>query len=96
MFASIPLTFLGGILIGIVSDVSKKYVLDVSWLSGLPASLPFIILFIVLLVTPDESWCRRRRRKHARHCNGTVHQCCATASAPWSSRSWRWSPRWST
>ncbi len=52
MFASIPLTFLGGILIGIVSDVSKKYVLDVSWLGGLPASLPFIILFVVLLVTP--------------------------------------------
>jgi ABC-type branched-subunit amino acid transport system ATPase component/branched-subunit amino acid ABC-type transport system permease component len=51
-FASIPLTYLGGILIGIAADVSKKYVLDVDWLSGLPASLPFLILFVVLLVTP--------------------------------------------
>jgi ABC-type branched-subunit amino acid transport system ATPase component/branched-subunit amino acid ABC-type transport system permease component len=51
-FASIPLAFLGGIVIGVISDVSKKYVLDVDWLGGLPASLPFLILFAVLLVTP--------------------------------------------
>ena len=51
-FASIPLAYLGGIIIGIVADVSKKYVLDVDWLGGLPASLPFLILFVVLLVTP--------------------------------------------
>ncbi|MCU1346707.1 MAG: branched-chain amino acid transporter ATPase/permease [Acidimicrobiia bacterium] len=51
-FSSIPLTFAGGLLIGIVADLSKKYVLDVSWLSGLPSSLPFIVLFIVLLVLP--------------------------------------------
>ena len=51
-FASIPLAYLGGIIIGIVADVSKKYVLDVDWLGGLPASLPFLILFAVLLLTP--------------------------------------------
>ena len=45
-FASIPLAYLGGIIIGIVADVSKKYVLDVDWLGGLPASLPFLILFV--------------------------------------------------
>ena len=51
-FASIPLTYLGGIVIGVASDISKKYVLDVDWLGGLPASLPFLVLFFVLLVTP--------------------------------------------
>ena len=51
-FGSIPLTFLGGLVIGIASDLSKKYVLDVDWLSGLPAALPFIVLFGVLLVLP--------------------------------------------
>jgi ABC-type branched-subunit amino acid transport system ATPase component/branched-subunit amino acid ABC-type transport system permease component len=51
-FSSIPLTFLGGTLIGIASDISKKYVLDVDWLSGLPTALPFIVLFVVLLVLP--------------------------------------------
>ena len=51
-FSSIPLAYLGGIIIGVLADVSKKYVLDVDWLGGLPASLPFLILFVVLLVTP--------------------------------------------
>jgi ABC-type branched-subunit amino acid transport system ATPase component/branched-subunit amino acid ABC-type transport system permease component len=48
-FSSIPLTFVGGILLGIGSDVVKPYVVDVSWLSGLPSSLPFVVLFVVLM-----------------------------------------------
>jgi ABC-type branched-subunit amino acid transport system ATPase component/branched-subunit amino acid ABC-type transport system permease component len=51
-FANIPLTFLGGIVIAIGADISTKYVLDVSWLTGLPPSLPFLVLFVVLLITP--------------------------------------------
>jgi ABC-type branched-subunit amino acid transport system ATPase component/branched-subunit amino acid ABC-type transport system permease component len=51
-FSNIPLTFLGGLVIAIGAAISTKYVLTVSWLSGLPASLPFIVLFVVLLVTP--------------------------------------------
>jgi ABC-type branched-subunit amino acid transport system ATPase component/branched-subunit amino acid ABC-type transport system permease component len=51
-FSSIPLTFAGGLFLGILSDVSKKYVVDVDWLVGLPSSLPFIFLIIVLLVLP--------------------------------------------
>ena len=51
-FSSIPLTFLGGIVIAIGADISTKYVLNVSWLSGFPASLPFLVLFVVLLVMP--------------------------------------------
>jgi ABC-type branched-subunit amino acid transport system ATPase component/branched-subunit amino acid ABC-type transport system permease component len=51
-FASIPLTFLGGIFIGIGSALSTKYVVDVGWLSGVPSSLPFAVLFVALLVIP--------------------------------------------
>lgn len=51
-FASLPLTFAGGLLIGVLSDISKKYVLNVSWLSGFPDALPFLILFGALLVLP--------------------------------------------
>ena len=36
-FSSLPLTFVGGLLIGVAGDVSSKYVLNVSWLAGLPA-----------------------------------------------------------
>jgi ABC-type branched-subunit amino acid transport system ATPase component/branched-subunit amino acid ABC-type transport system permease component len=51
-FSNIPLTFLGGIVIGVGSAISTKYVVDVSWLAGLPSSLPFVALFIALLVIP--------------------------------------------
>jgi len=51
-FSSIPVTFVAGIGIGVIGAVSTKYVATMSWLSGLPASLPFIVLIIVLLVTP--------------------------------------------
>ena len=49
-FSSIPLTFFGAILIEIAANISQKYVVSVTWLGGLPDSLPFIVLFIALLV----------------------------------------------
>ena len=51
-FSSIPLTFAGAILIEIAASLSQKYVVNVTWLAGLPGSLPFIVLFVVLLVLP--------------------------------------------
>ena len=48
-FTNIPLTFVGGILIGIAANIAQKYAIQVSWLSGLPASVPFLVLFVVLL-----------------------------------------------
>jgi ABC-type branched-subunit amino acid transport system ATPase component/branched-subunit amino acid ABC-type transport system permease component len=51
-FSSIPLTFFGAIGIEIVASISQKYVVSVTWLAGLPNSLPFIVLFIALLVLP--------------------------------------------
>jgi ABC-type branched-subunit amino acid transport system ATPase component/ABC-type branched-subunit amino acid transport system permease subunit len=49
-FSSIPLTFVGAILIEIAANISQKYVVNVSWLSGLPDSLPFIVLFVALFL----------------------------------------------
>jgi branched-subunit amino acid ABC-type transport system permease component len=59
-FSNLPLTYAGGIAIGIIGALATKYVVDVPWLIGLPASLPFIILFIVLLVTPRARLAPRR------------------------------------
>jgi ABC-type branched-subunit amino acid transport system ATPase component/branched-subunit amino acid ABC-type transport system permease component len=59
-FTNLPLTFLGGIAIGIGAAVSTKFVGSINWLSGLPASLPFIVLFIVLIVTPRSRLIDRR------------------------------------
>lgn len=51
-FSSLPYTYLGGLLIGVLSAVSTKYVASISWLGGVPSSLPFVVLFIVLVVAP--------------------------------------------
>ena len=52
-FSSLPLTFLGGIFIGVAGALSTKYAVSISWLSGFPASLPFIVLFVVLVDHPQ-------------------------------------------
>ena len=59
-FSSLPLTFLGGIFIGVAGALSTKYAVSISWLSGFPASLPFIVLFVVLVVTPKARLAQRR------------------------------------
>jgi ABC-type branched-subunit amino acid transport system ATPase component/branched-subunit amino acid ABC-type transport system permease component len=51
-FTNLPLTYVGGLLTGVAGAIATKYVVNVPWLIGLPSSLPFIVLFIVLLVTP--------------------------------------------
>jgi ABC-type branched-subunit amino acid transport system ATPase component/branched-subunit amino acid ABC-type transport system permease component len=51
-FSSIPLTYVGGVLIGIVSSLSEKFVLNVHSLGGLPQSVPFIVLLLAMLVIP--------------------------------------------
>ena len=51
-FSSLPLAYLGGVVIGVASAVSTKYVADVAWLSGLPPSIPFVVLFVVLILQP--------------------------------------------
>jgi ABC-type branched-subunit amino acid transport system ATPase component/branched-subunit amino acid ABC-type transport system permease component len=59
-FSSLPLTFLGGIFIGVAGALSTKYAVSVSWLTGFPASLPFIVLFVVLVITPKARLAQRR------------------------------------
>lgn len=51
-FSSIPLTYAGALAIGIAMSVTTKYVLDFPILSGLPLSIPFIVLIGALLVIP--------------------------------------------
>jgi ABC-type branched-subunit amino acid transport system ATPase component/ABC-type branched-subunit amino acid transport system permease subunit len=59
-FSSLPLTFLGGLFVGIASALATKYAAQVSWLTGLSAGLPFVILFIVLIVLPRAKLAERR------------------------------------
>lgn len=54
LFTSLPLTYAGGLMIGIGAALSTKYVSTVSWLQGLAPSLPFIVLFLVLVTVPRQ------------------------------------------
>ncbi len=59
-FSNLPLTYVGGLLIGVAAALSTKYVGDINWLGGLPISIPFIVLFVALLVTPRRLLALRR------------------------------------
>jgi ABC-type branched-subunit amino acid transport system ATPase component/branched-subunit amino acid ABC-type transport system permease component len=50
-FSSLPLTLVGGLLIGVLASLSTKW-FTTGVLSGVPVSLPFIVLFAVLLLFP--------------------------------------------
>jgi ABC-type branched-subunit amino acid transport system ATPase component/branched-subunit amino acid ABC-type transport system permease component len=51
-FVSLPLTYAGGLLIGVVSALTTDWVSQVPLLGGLPTALPFIVLFVVLVAAP--------------------------------------------
>ena len=48
LFSSLPLTYLGGLVVGVVAAVATKYLTKPPW-SGLPAAIPLLILVVVLL-----------------------------------------------
>jgi ABC-type branched-subunit amino acid transport system permease subunit len=50
MFSSLPLVYLGGLAVGVLQQVSTKFAAAHQSLSGLPASIPFLTLLVVLLV----------------------------------------------
>jgi len=51
-FSNLPLTYAGGLAIGIGQALLTKWVSSTPSLSGLPAAFPFIVLFVALLVLP--------------------------------------------
>ena len=51
-FASIPLAFVGGLVVGVGESILTKYEITYPTITGLSKGLPFIILIIVMLATP--------------------------------------------
>jgi ABC-type branched-subunit amino acid transport system ATPase component/branched-subunit amino acid ABC-type transport system permease component len=51
-FSNLPMTYAGGLGLGVVSALLTKYTANDVLLGGLPAALPFIVLFIALVLTP--------------------------------------------
>ena len=57
-FTSLPVTFAGGLAIGVLGSLATEY-LTSGILAQIPASFPFIVLFLVLLLFPKR-WMRSR------------------------------------
>lgn len=55
-FSSLPLTYAGGLAVGLVGAFASKYAAQFGgsapWLQGLPPSVPFLVLFGVLCTMP--------------------------------------------
>ena len=49
---SLPLTYAGALAIGVAAQLATKFVVGHQALAGLPSSLPFIVLFAVLVFSP--------------------------------------------
>lgn len=60
LFTSLPMTFVGGLLIGVAGAILDKFAATITWIGGLPASLPFLLLLVVLIVTPVRRLTQRR------------------------------------
>ena len=50
-FSSLPLTYAGGLIVGIGGALAQRYLTGSEVLRGLPSSFPFIVLFAVLLIS---------------------------------------------
>ena len=59
-FTNLPLTFAGGLVVGVASALVDKYSATITWVGGLPPALPFIVLFVVLIVLPRRLLVQRR------------------------------------
>jgi ABC-type branched-subunit amino acid transport system ATPase component/ABC-type branched-subunit amino acid transport system permease subunit len=59
-FSNLPLTYVGGLLIGVAGALTTKFVVDFPSLEGLPPGLPFIVLFVALVLTPRARLAARR------------------------------------
>jgi len=52
-FTNLPVTYLGGLAIGVAQALLQKYFINSTGLAGgLAASLPFLVLFVLLLAAP--------------------------------------------
>lgn len=58
-FKNLPMTFAGGLVVGVVASVATKYLTRNPW-SALPSTVPLLILIVVLLVVPSHRLPRPR------------------------------------
>jgi len=58
-FSSLPLAYIGGLAVGVLGALATKVTQPYSALNGAPAAVPFVILFVVLLISRPRRLVRR-------------------------------------
>lgn len=58
-FSSLPLTYAGGIAVGVAASLATKYFTESPW-NGVPSAVPFLVLMVVLMVVPASRFPKRR------------------------------------
>ncbi|WP_067673031.1 branched-chain amino acid ABC transporter permease/ATP-binding protein [Nocardia miyunensis] len=51
-FSSLPWTYIGALVVGVAATITTKFAIDHTALNGMSSALPFLVLVIVLMVTP--------------------------------------------
>ncbi|KRB80416.1 branched-chain amino acid ABC transporter permease/ATP-binding protein [Nocardioides sp. Root190] len=59
-FTSLPATFVGGLVIGVAASLATREFTEGLW-AGIPAAMPFLALFLVLLLMPRRFLATRER-----------------------------------
>ncbi len=70
-FQSLPWTWVGGVVIGVVASLATKYFTSVNIFSGLPSAIPFIILFGVLVFVRQQRSIDSSTRRASRELSPT-------------------------
>ena len=52
LFKSLPLTYVGGLVVGVAASLATKYITVRPW-TGLPSAVPFLILIVVLVAVSN-------------------------------------------
>jgi branched-subunit amino acid ABC-type transport system permease component len=82
-FSSLPLTYAGGVIVGVLAALATKLVASTPSLNGLPSSVPFLVLFAVLVVRPPTVAARSmdNARRSVRRAAGAPKQAPIAAAA---------------
>ena len=71
-FSNLPMTFVGGLIVGVAAAMASKYAATISWMGGLPPALPFVVLFVVLVIVPRR-WLATNRLTRVMQAHRSYH-----------------------
>jgi ABC-type branched-subunit amino acid transport system ATPase component/branched-subunit amino acid ABC-type transport system permease component len=60
-FSNIPMSYVGGLVVGLATSLATKFVIGHQALAGLPSTVPFLVLFLALTLLNKDKFAVARR-----------------------------------